>query len=434
MTIRLPGRVRIGIAIVCCCLAIRSAVAQLNNPPSAPGVSTSWAVKLSQKSSMVQSAFNLLITRTSAVRDPKLRAETLDAIQNTQTCIHHRANLSEGEKQEIVQTLRSSGLLDPQDEGVFPGGWMNGVFPAVVDDGGPCPHLPQPFFAAPGGAFGGHHSYPGGLPIHEANNQMAALNLGNGYRNMYGLFSPGLPLAKLAGIPDSEIIIERDWLIAAPAWHDWAKAIVFQWNSDGSEFREMQIGGNGATDNYGSPGDSRTGSHHILSIAETMKRGLAPGFVITQASAHSAPSGGNEYKVVNWLRAAAMIARIDPVRNGYLVVDQNGRARLPPLRRLGSIDLPASGQVNLLPEYVLHNLSDADYRFSEPALASIEIIMRELAPSFGFDPDDRTKYNIGFRNPILSTLTAERLFILYSHAGREGVERELEKARRHHVF
>jgi hypothetical protein len=104
------------------------------------------------------------------------------------------------------------------------------------------------------------------------------------------------------------------------------------------------------------------------------------------------------------------------------------------LRKLGSIDLPALGQVNLLPEYVLHNLSDADYGLSEPAVASIEVIMRELAPSFGFDPDDLAKYNIGFRNPILSALTAERLFILYSRAGQEGVRRELEKAHRLRVF
>jgi hypothetical protein len=27
-------------------------------------------------------------------------------------------------------------------------------------------HWPQPFFSAPGSVFGGHHSCPGGLPIH----------------------------------------------------------------------------------------------------------------------------------------------------------------------------------------------------------------------------------------------------------------------------
>ena len=49
-----------------------------------------------------------------------------------------------------------------------------------------------------------------------------------------------------------------------------------------------------------------------------MKRGLPADFVITQASAHSAPTLGDEFMVVNWLRAAAILARIDPVAAGYL--------------------------------------------------------------------------------------------------------------------
>ncbi len=52
-----------------------------------------------------------------------------------------------------------------------------------------------------------------------------------------------------------------------------------------------------------------------------MARGLSPFLVITQASAHAAPTLGNEYKVVNWLRAGAIVARIDPIAKGYLTVD-----------------------------------------------------------------------------------------------------------------
>jgi hypothetical protein len=51
----------------------------------------------------------------------------------------------------------------------------------------------------------------------------------------------------------------------------------------------LNFGGNGKTDNYGATGDSTTGGHHIIGLAEAMKRGLSPDFVITQASAHSAP-------------------------------------------------------------------------------------------------------------------------------------------------
>jgi len=74
-----------------------------------------------------------------------------------------------------------------------------------------------------------------------------------------------------------------------------------------------------------------------MSIAEAMKRGFSPAFVITQASAHSAPTSGSEYKVVNWLRAAAILAQIDPVKTGYLTIDKQGNFRLPALRKLGDI-------------------------------------------------------------------------------------------------
>ena len=131
------------------------------------------------------------------------------------------------------------------------------------------------------------------------------------------------------GNGDTDIFIDEDLIVGAPLWHDWAKPIVFQWNADGSEFIELNFGGFGVTDNNGLAGDSRTGGHHIITIAEEMARGLSPAFAITQASAHSTPTSGNEYKVVNWLRAGAIIAQIDPAAAGYLSVDKQGISACP---------------------------------------------------------------------------------------------------------
>jgi len=404
------------------------------NPQIAPGKGNRRAAEIAGKSPLVTSSVNLLVSRVKQVKDPILRDATLDALTNTQTCLKHRTNLTDSEKESILLALNTAGLLDPRDRDRFPGGWKAGVFPPLPEDGSACPHLPQPFPAAPGGVFGTHHSFPGGLAVHETNNQTAALNLREEYREMYGIRSSGPPIAEPRGSSKAEIAINQDWLTAAPAWHDWAKTFVFQWNEDGSEFAEMQFGGNGVSDNYGAAGDSRTGAHHILGLAESMSRKLPAGFVITQACAHSSPSEGAEYKVVNWLRAAAVIARVDPVKEGYLMVDEKGHMRLAALRKLGSVNLVALGEVNLLPEYVLHNLSDADHPFSMAAGTSMEIILRELAGGFGFDPKDAAKYNNEFRNPVLSFFSADRLFIVYSDSGREGVKRELEKARRQSAF
>jgi len=210
-----------------------------------------------------------------------------------------------------------------------------------------------------------------------------------GYRRVYGASrSDGMPVIAAednsTDALSSDVFISQDVMVAAPLWHDWAKPIVFQWNADGSEFTELNFGGNGVTDSYGSSGDSRTGGHHILGIAEAMKRGFAPDFIITQASAHSAPTSGNEFKVVNWIRAAAILAQVNPVAQGYLYLDSGNRLRLPPLRQLGSVDLVngSLAHTNTLAEYSLHNLSDADFNLTGPAVSEIQVVLNAIAPQF----------------------------------------------------
>ena len=222
-------------------------------------------------------------------------------------------------------------------------------------------------------------------------------------------------------------------MVAAPLWHDWAKPIVFQWNADGSEFIEYNFGGNGATDAWGQPGDSRTGAHHIITISEMMKRGLPVELVITMASAHSAPTSGNEYKVVNWLRAAAILAQIDPVASGFLYQDAAGRLRLPQARNLGAVDLLEGGtslsHTNILTEYVLHNLSDSDFNLTGPAVSEVAKVLAAAASQFGFAPADTANYNNKFRNKVLSYLSAERLLMIYGNSGLDGVLAEITKLR-----
>jgi hypothetical protein len=202
-----------------------------------------------------------------------------------------------------------------------------------------------------------------------------------------------------------------------------------QWNEDGTEFTELNFGGNGKTDNYGASGDSKTGGHHIIGVAEAMARKLSPAFVVTQASAHAAPTAGNEFKVMNWIRAAAMIARIDPVAAGYLIKDARGHLRLPVLRQQSTLDLQGlmPNQPNLLVEYELHNLSDADFTFTAPAVAQAQVLLAALASNFGYDPNQRAAYNTKYRNPVLSYLSAERLQIIYANAGLDAVASEIAK-------
>ena len=392
-----------------------------------PGTANAEAVRVADASPLVRESLHFLRQQTMAIRDAALRQETLDATTNADTCVRHRAGLSVADRQAILDRLLAERLYSAADAAAFPGGAMAGVFPPVLADGSPCPKLPQPFRSAPGSSFGGHHSMPGGLPIHEAFNEKSDVSLAENYARNYRV--PGLP----GEADDGHAFpgLNEDVILAAPIWHDWAKSIVFQWNADGSEFKEFNFSGNGTTDAFGGAGDSRTGGHHIMSVAEAMARSLAPDMVIAQASAHSAPTGGNEFKVVNWLRAAAIMARIDPVAAGYLHRDAAGNLRLPPLRRLGDVSLETAipAQLNFLPEYVIHNLSDADFIFTGPVVAESETILRTLAPRYGFDPADVAHYNWSYRNVALSQLSAERIAFVYQRGGLAAVQSELDVLR-----
>jgi hypothetical protein len=330
-------------------------------------------VSLHGQTARVADAFSFIQAEAAKIHDPNIRTATLDALK-PDTCIAHRAGLTADLKSEILQKLTSEDLL----QAAVP---MAGVFPPVRDDGSDCPKLPQAFDSAPGSNFGGHHSYPGGLAIHESFNLTSSLNLGNEYRQKYG---PGL-------------MIDQDLLIAAPIWHDWAKTIVFQWKPDGTELDEVPIAG--------------TPAHHILSLAEAMKRGLAADLIVVQASAHAAPVLGNEPKVVNWIRAAAIIARLDPLAEGYLMRNNAGEWHIPKFRIEDSI----------------HNLSDADFVLSIPSVTTADAILKRLAHEFGFDPADTSRYNNRFRNRVLSELTAERILVLYSNSGLDAIRAEIKR-------
>ena len=216
--------------------------------------------------------------------------------------------------------------------------------------------------------------------IHETFNELSDLQLAAGYRRVYGSTRrDGLPVV---GRSDerSDIDIDEDVIVAAPLWHDWAKILVFQWNSDGSEFPELNFGGNGQSDDYGASGDSRTGGHHIIGVAEAMTRGRdhRPG---------RSPQTG-----------------ISPPRHA-------NRLRLPAVRQLASVDL--------------NELS--------PMQTNV-FLLRNIAGEFGYDSAVASRYNRLFRNPALTYLSAERLLIIYGERGLDGVRNEIRKLRRHGIL
>ncbi|MHC5823657.1 MAG: hypothetical protein ACYT04_49455, partial [Nostoc sp.] len=92
------------------------------------GAGNTEAIRLAEKSPLVQSAKNFLVNQTQEIKDVKLRKATLDAIDNPTTCIMHRSGLTGSKKQEIVQQLLKVGLVDAADDMTFPGGLITGIF------------------------------------------------------------------------------------------------------------------------------------------------------------------------------------------------------------------------------------------------------------------------------------------------------------------
>ena len=131
---------------------------------------------------------------------------------------------------------------------------------------------------------------------------------------------------------------------------------------------------------------------------------------------------------MSWLRAAAIIAQIATVIKGYLSHDAGQSYRLPPLRKSATfkLDDAKTDTTRFRVEYSIVTLSDADYLVSEPALETLDQVLEMLAPAFGFDSADRSRYNNDFRNPVLTMLSSERLFMLNTTDGVDAVKRQIQ--------
>jgi hypothetical protein len=83
--------------------------------------------------------------------------------------------------------------------------------------------------------------------------------------------------------------------------------------------------------------------------------------------------------------------------------------------------------MNLLAEMAIHNLSDADWVYGDQAVDSMQVVLADLAPQFGFDPDNTAVFNNSFRNVVLANYTAESIYITYTQKGEDGVKAMIEQ-------
>ena len=190
--------------------------------------------------------------------------------------------------------------------------------------------------------------------------------------------------------------LDRDVVLASQLLHDLHKPWVFQWQADGTCRKEEPL--------------AATGEHHVLSIAESLRRGLSPELCVAQACAHDHPgSAASEQLVVGWLKAAAIINGKDAVKAG--LVEKDGKT-LPMPRRMEG--------------FVTH-LADHDWVLSVPAAQwTVDALKQVAVRSYGIKEADLTKKPFNqFRNYVLSQKTAMQLYGAYSTKGLDGLTAEV---------
>ena len=253
-------------------------------------------------------------------------------------------------------------------KGYLKGQTVDTLLPPTDDPG----KATQPFRSAPGSGYKSHHAYPGGLAVHTAGNMRITLAILDTYKTAYAL------------------TLDRDTAVVSQMLHDLHKPWVFAWSDAGAERDEQTLAG--------------TGEHHVLSVAESILRGLPAPMIVAQACAHNHPGdAAAEAEVVGWLTAAAILAGVDPVAKGLLAPD--GKT-LPLPRRIEG--------------FVCH-LGDHDWVLTVPAgkwaIATLTDLARER---YGIADNASKEFN-AFRNYVFSQATMMTLYETYATAGRDGL-------------
>lgn len=314
-------------------------------------------VDMARESRLVSAAFRVLVDAAEHLRDEAVR-NTVLAILNDPV-----PTVADTDEDKVLAALKAEGLIDAD---------RAELFPTVTQKG----RAEQPFWSAPGSGYASHHAYPGGLATHCALNVLSAVRLLENYDSVF------------------DCDLDYDAAVGGELLHDLHKPWVFAWQPDGSSRVEKPL--------------AKTGEHHVLSLAESMKRGLPARVVAAQAAAHDHPgTPAGEALVVGWIRAAALIAGVDPVERGFLAAD--GKTLPLPRRSEG---------------FVVH-LADHDFVLSGPACQwSLPALKKLAASTYGLTSDK--DFN-SFRNYVFANLSAMRVWALLSNSGEAALAADVAR-------
>lgn len=317
--------------------------------------------RVAESSPMVQKSWKYLQQEAAALKNDDIRTLVRTIMDNPAPTLAQR--LDDKNRRAVWQELTAKGYTTQSEEAFLP---------PVPADG----KAAMAFYVAPGSGYQSHHAYPGGLATHVATNTALSRAIVTTYQNIYGYD------------------VDADVAMAAQLLHDLHKSYVFQWQADASSRTEQPL--------------AKTGEHHVLSVAESIVRKAPAALVVAQACAHTHPgSPEDEAQVVGWLKAASIIAGVDPISYGLLATD--GTTVPLPRRQEG---------------FICH-LADHDFVLSVPAVKWTLPVMGEIAAAdYGLSENDlKGKPFNSLRNAVYANLSAMQIHEAYATEGKEGVRR-----------
>src|SRR5579884_1981987 len=131
------------------------------------------AAEIAQQSPFIQARYAQVLDLVHSIGDAKLRANVLDLIEHPEPR-YARNYPTLVSRTALRDKLAAAGFVKSTDS-------VSGIFPRGTEN----ERIVQPFWSAPGSDLNSHHSYPGGLLVHELFNSSMAANFCQTYDAMY---------------------------------------------------------------------------------------------------------------------------------------------------------------------------------------------------------------------------------------------------------
>jgi hypothetical protein len=248
--------------------------------------------EMARASRVVSAAYNELLQVAASLEEPGYRRLMTECIAEPKVTFLEMYS-SDADRRRLFDEMVKLGFFNAEDhpDYVWPRGHME----------------PQTYLTAPSSHNHFYNAHPGGLAVTVAYNIRMADAYTENYRQMFGL------------------PINRDCPAAALCVHEYPKVWLYQWLDDGSWLEEPRT-----------VYDDTWHAHCIYVTAELMYRRFDARIVTAMAAAHQlsaldASMDGREVvcnwigesRVAHFIKAAAVMAQVDPVDYGLL--ERRGR-------------------------------------------------------------------------------------------------------------